>query len=156
MLRDRTPRTVILALKWCKSLEAWLDHVYKTRIWLYPSNKKRLEETKYVLNRKGETTAEWFEGTLDWANLSAEEKERWTRVIGWVSWFSQKHYYVQNTYDVSKKVGKSIEEIKLEIIKTHLMSMCPTTQDDAKERKRKNDCVNSFADFLINSFENRI
>jgi len=156
MLRDRTPRTVILALKWCKTLEAWLDHVYKSRIWLYSSNKERHEQTKIVLNRKGKTTTEWFEGTIDWINLSVKDKEHWTQVLDWVSWFSQMYQYVQNSYDISKKVGKSIEEIKLEIIKGYLKSMCPTTQDDAKEKKRKNDYLNSFVDFLIKSFEDKV
>lgn len=156
MLRDRTPKTVILALKWCRTLEAWLDHVYKTRIWIYCSNKERLAETKRILNRKGKFTEEWFADTIDWQNLTQADKAHWENVKAWVSWFQQTYQYVENAYDISKKVGKSIEEIKLDIMSTYLRSMCPTTEDNEKEKERKNKNVNSFADFLIKSFENRL
>lgn len=155
MLRDRTPKTVILALKWRKALEAWLDHVYKTRIWIYVSNEERKKETKCVLDRKNKPTDEWFADTIDWDNLNAEEKEHWENICEWVSWFYKRYQYVENSYDISKKVGKSVEEIKLEIMSTHLKSLCPTTKDSKEEKERKNKYVNSLADFLINSFENR-
>lgn len=155
MLRDRTPKTVIYALKWRKTLEAWLDHVYKTRIWIYSDNKERLEETRRVLNL-GKNKPFDFAGTIDWDNLTAQDKEHWENVQDWVSWFQQSYMYIENTYDVSKKVGKSVEEIKLRIIKDYLTSMCPTIEDSEEEKKRKNDYVNSFVDFLIKCFENRI
>lgn len=38
MLRDRMPRTLSLALKWCKAKERWLSYVYYHHIKKYPKN----------------------------------------------------------------------------------------------------------------------
>ena len=38
MLRDRMPRTLSLALKWCKAKERWLSYVYCHHIKKYPKN----------------------------------------------------------------------------------------------------------------------
>lgn len=38
MLRDRMPRTLNLALKWCKAKEKWLSYVYDNHIKQVPKN----------------------------------------------------------------------------------------------------------------------
>ena len=52
MLRDRCPKTVNLALKWCKAKEKWLNHVYKNQIWILSNKKERLNQTKAILGKQ--------------------------------------------------------------------------------------------------------
>lgn len=155
MLRDRTPKVVIFALKWCKVTDAWLDHVYNNWIWIYKSNEERLKATRSLLGLDSKEGFK-FEDTILWDNFTEDETKRWKAIVTWVSWFSKNHAYIQNTYDISKKCGKNITEIKLKIISEHLKDFCPTNKDNQKERERKNIYVNKLCDFLINSFENLI
>ena len=156
MLRDRTPKVVIFALKWCKATDAWLDHVYGNWIWMFTSKEERLGVTRKLLGLDSKEGFN-FEGTIMWDNLTKDEADRWKKIIGWVSWFQENHAYIEtNAYKVSKSLGKDIVEIKLEIISHYLKDFCPTTKDSEKERERKNAFVNKLCDFLINSFENRI
>ena len=156
MLRDRTPKVVILALKWCKAQEKWLDHVYGNWIWIYSSKKERLAITRNILGLDKKPRQFNFEGTILWDNLTVEEKESWESIAKWVSWFQENHAYIKNTYDISKKTGKDITEIKLNIMSTYLRDLCPTNEDSKKERTLKSEYVNKLCDFLIDSFENQI
>lgn len=157
MLRDRTPKVVIYALKWCKATDAWLDHVYNNWIWMYSSKKDRLEVTRNLLGLRENKPQQFvFEDTIMRDNLNEEQKKRWNVICDWVSWFVKNHAYIENAYDISKKRGKNIIEVKTEIISNYLKDYCPTSEDGKKERERKNTYVNKLCDFLINSFENRI
>lgn len=161
MLRDRCPKLVNYALKWCKAKEKWLDHVYNNWIWIYVSNEERYNAAKNVLGikdtRKGKKIQTFkFADTIMWDNLSDEEKNYWTRVSAWVSWFQQKFAYIKNTYDVLNTTGKDISTIKLRIIHDYLMLMCPTTEDSAEVKAEKNKYINALVDYLIDCFENRI
>lgn len=156
MLRDRTPKVVDFALKWCKCKEAWLEHVYKNYIWIYSSNEERNKVTRQLLGLNKNPHVFNFADTIQKDNLSDEEKTYWEDVEKWVSWFQKQYAYIENAYCTSKTVGKDIVEIKLEIISTYLRSMCPTKEDDTETRNRKNDNVNRLTDFLIDCFENRI
>ena len=49
MLRDRCPKVVNYALKWCKAKERWLNYVYDNQIWPLKSKKERLNQTKLIL-----------------------------------------------------------------------------------------------------------
>jgi hypothetical protein len=157
MLRDRIPRMVNLALLSCKCKEKWLDHVYHNWIWIYKDNNERLKATRDILgiDKKGKVHFN-FEDTIMWDNLTIEEKKFWKTVISRVSWFRKWYQYVENTYSTSLKVGKDITAIKLEIMRDYLPDMCPTKEDSAEIRERKNKNINIFVDFLIDSFENRI
>ena len=156
MLRDRCPKTVSFALKLCKTKEAWLDHVYKNWIRLYCDKKERLKATKIILGYTNKGRQFVFKDTIAWDNLTDEETKFWKNVESWVSWFQKEYPYIENGYSISKKIGKSIEQIKVEIMSTYLKNMCPTTEDDAKTREKKNQQINNFVDFLIDCFEDRI
>ena len=156
MLRDRVPRMVNLALKWCKCKEKWLDHVYKNWIWMYSSKDMRNSVTRDLLGLDihGKATKFNFEDTILWDNLTEEETKYWKGISSWVSWFRKQYQYVENTYTVSLQAGHNISEIKLEIMQDYLSDMCPTTEDSTEVREQKNKYINNFVDFLIESFEN--
>ena len=158
MLRDRLPKMVNLALKWCKCKEKWLDHVYKNWIWMYSSKDMRNSVTRDILglDKRGKATKFDFEGTILWDNLTEEETNYWKGISSWVSWFRKQYQYVENTYTVSLQAGHSISDIKLEIMQDYLSDMCPTVEDSTEVQEQKNKYINSFVDFLIDSFENRI
>lgn len=158
MLRDRCPKIVGYALKWCKAKESWLDHVYKNFIWIYSDSNERLKATYSILgyDEKHKNRKFNFADTISYDNLSEEEKSKWKNITSWVSWFQKQYAYIKNSYCISKQKSSNIEQIKLDIISTYLKSMCPTKEDDAKVREQKNKNVNALADFLIDCFENRI
>lgn len=155
MLRDRCPKVVSLALRWCNAKEKWLDHVYKSFIWIYSDNNERLKATKTVLgldSKRGFV----FEDTIDKDNLSKEDESFWKNVTLWVSWFQKRYAYVENTYRISKQKDKDLSDIKLEIMTKYLKSMCPTKNDSKEVQETKNQQINRFVDFLIDCFENKI
>ena len=156
MLRDRTPACVIFALKWCRATNEWLDHVYKKFIWVYVSKKERDQATRKLLGIDKNPHKFVFEDTIDWENLSPKEELHWKFVQAWVSWFQSNHAYIQNDYEISKKVGKSMQEIKLSIMSKYLKVYCPTANDTKEECERKGKWLNTFVDFLIDSFENQL
>jgi hypothetical protein len=151
MLRDRCPKVVSLALKYCKAKETWLNHVYKNWIWIYKSKKERLDATKRLLGSKSKPFC--FADTIDWENLNKEEKSYWETIQTWVSWFQNKYAYMQNAYSISKSKGYKVEDIKYELMLNFMLELCPSSQDDTKTKKMKNKKVNELADFLIESFE---
>lgn len=154
MLRDRCPKVVSHALKWCGVKEAWLDHVYENFIWMYCDNEERLKATKLVLGINEHEMKFVFEDTICEDNLTTEEKQKWNKVKHWVSWFQREYAYIENAYSISKTKGKDIRDIKLEIMKNYLQWMCPNNTDDEETKQRKNTAVNKFTDYLIDCFEN--
>lgn len=162
MLRDRTPKLVSFALKWCKVKEAWLDHVYKNWIWIYVDNKERLEATRRVLgykypkDMKSKEKFFKFEDTIAWDSLTTEETESWKRVAEWVSWFCNTVPNIKEEYEISKNKGTDLTDIKRNIMLNYLYNYCPTKEDNEETRKKKNKYLNDLTDFLINCFENLI
>ena len=155
MLRDRTPKFVNFALKFCKVKEAWLNHVYKNWIWLYVSNEERLAATRSVLGYKKGMPREFvFEDTIAWDSLSPEESKEWKRIAKWVSWFQCTVPTIWDQYKDSKQKGAELIDLKRTIMLNWLSEYFPTTEDDAKTRKMKNKFVNELADYLIDCFEN--
>ena len=142
MLRDRCPKLVNYALKWCKAKEKWLDHVYNNWIWIYSSNEERYGAAKAILGIHGKKMQFNFVDTILWDNMSSEEKDYWTKVCGWVSWFQKEYQFIENEYSISMKNGYDIVDIKRGIMINHLYDMCPTAEDDAKTRKYKNKKIN--------------
>lgn len=156
MLRDRCPKMVSYALKYMSAKEKWLDHVYKRWIWLYKSNEERYRATKNVLGINGRIMKFDFHRTIDWENLSIDDKKYWEDVERYVSWFVNKHMYAEQTYNSAKSKGKSIVDIKLELMRCHLVEFCPNSGDDEKTKKQKSLDVNELTDFIIDTFEGRI
>ena len=153
MLRDRCPKVVSYALKWCKYKEKWLDYVYKNFIWIYSSKKERLNATKTILGEKGKFN---FHNTIDWTELTLEESYTWKWVESWINFFTSKYAYIENAYLISSARGKDIRECKYEIMKNFLKDLCPYTSDSDEIKASKNKYVNDLTDFLIDCFEGRI
>ena len=168
MLRDRLPKLVSFALKWCKAKEAWLDHVYKNKIWFYSSNEERLAQTRSVLGYKKNKPREFvFADTIDWDNLINDKNVKlkdatpkhvkyWEHVAKWVSWFQITVPKIENEYKISKQGGAELIDLKRTIMLNWLSDYFPTKEDSAKERQRKNAYINKLADYLIDCFENLI
>ena len=157
LLRDRCPRVVSQALKWCKAKELWLDYVYKEQIWPISSKKERLNQTKLILGIGTDGKQHFdFHSTIEWKSLKPEDVYDWAYVESWVNFFVKKYAYIENTYIISKTYGKTIEEIKLEIMKSHLMEFCPRTDDNEQTKIEKSQYVNDLTDFLIDCFDGKI
>jgi hypothetical protein len=156
MLRDRLPRYVNDALKWCKVKEAWLDHVYKNFIWIYSNNEERLAETRRVLGYKEYSPREFkFEDTIDWDNLNNDETKRWKEVQQWVSWFTTTVPYIEDDYISYKKKGQTLLVIKQTLMIKWFKWLFPTLEDSIKTIEKKNKDINAILDYLIDCFENR-
>lgn len=122
MLRDRVPQTVNYGLKWCKAKNAWLEHVYSKFIKIYVDVNERDKATRLILGlRRGKPYNFNFHKTIDWENLSTEDKVYWNWVEQWIIWFEKMYIYIQNVYDLeagSKDIDlKFIEEIKTKWLK---------------------------------------
>lgn len=162
MLRDRCPKLVSYALKWCKVKEAWLKHVYQYSICLeHKSKHDKLIATRKVLgykdpkNMKNKQREFKFEDTLHLeAFESEEERIFWKKMIKFVSWFQKTVPLIEDEYKISKLGGAELIDLKRGIILNWLSDYFPTTQDDEKVRKEKNKFVNDLADYLIDCFEN--
>lgn len=156
MLRDRCPKVVSHALKWCKAKEKWLDYVYKEQIWVLSSKKDRLHQTKAILGLTGKNPKFVFDETIFWEGLNRSEYNYWKTVSGWVHFFVTKYAYIENTYKISKEKGKTIEELKIEIINKWFIDLCPTTEDSDEQKAEKTLYVNNLTDYLIDCFENNV
>lgn len=153
MLRDRCPKVVSYALKWCKAKEKWLDYVYDNQIWFLGSKNERLKQTKLILGIKEDGKREFdFDKTICWKDLTVEEHAYWDYVSHWVRFFMKHYAYIENAYRTSEEAGKSIKEIKLYIITKWLKDLCPTSEDSDEVKKEKNQYINSLTDYLIDCF----
>lgn len=153
MLRDRCPKVVGFALKWCKAKEKWLDHVYKEQVWLLSSKKERLNQVKLILGINDGKQNFNFHSTICWEGLTPDETYYWTYVETWVRFFMTKYAYIENMYINSVTHGKSMAECKLEIMQNWLIQLCPTQDDSDEEKERKSKYVNDLTDYLIDCFE---
>ena len=132
MLRDRVPKVVDLALKWCKAKERWLDHVYYSFIWIYSDNDERYRATRTILGlKKGKLRPSEFDfhRTIDWENLDAQDELYWTAVESWVEWFRTNMLYIQNTYNILSGQGKCKASIIEDIRVNFLLDVAPRMQD---------------------------
>ena len=128
MLRDRLPKVVDYALKWCKAKQLWINHVYNNFIGIYISKEDRNMATRTVLGISKKYHQFVFNTTIDWDNLSDEEKESWANVENWVIWFQKYYQNIENIYSLSKLDGESDIET-LERIKNALDSMDENLKD---------------------------
>lgn len=156
MLRDRCPKVVSYALKWCKAKEKWLDYVYNEQIWILASKKERLNQTKLILGIHDKKQEFNFHDTIVWKGLSPEDVYFWSYVETWVNFFVSKYAYIENTYAISITTGKSIADIKYEIMKDWLIQLCPKQDDTEEEIEDKTKYVNDLTDYLIDCFEGNI
>ena len=167
MLRDRCPKMVDYALKWQKSKEKWIDHVYNSFVKIvgdeYQNDKmfRTASQNKNIIVRtvmgivNGKIKHFDFDKTIDWDNLADEEKIHWKRVSSWVKWFSTDYAYIKNAYDISKKVGKDEESIKIDIINSYLGWLMPKPNISNEEKLAKYQYVDDFVNYLIKCFNGK-
>lgn len=165
MLRDRMPKVLDLALRWCKAKERWIDYVYDNVI-KRTSKEKRSDTVKIILGIKPKwkrqeiydqlrysefkqvTMAQvWkiprsklyldFYDSINWVTLSNNDPDMynyWMTIAEWTDWFSKSYLSVKSTYDHSRHLGLSDNDIAPLLMGTY-------------EINRK------LADFLIKSFK---
>ena len=169
MLRDRCPDVIDYALKWQKAKEKWIDHAYNYFVKLYGDEidkdnkiKRSAKDNKrHVINlllgiKKGKAREFDFSKSIDWDNLTEEDTAYWKRVASWVNWFRTNYAYIENTYNISKKVGKNEVDIQVEIIHSYLMWLMPNETHSKEEKQAKYDYVNKFVDYLIECINGKI
>lgn len=149
MLRDRCPLVVSWALKWCKAKTRWVDHCYTKFIGVYKSNDERHEATCICLGISGKYRNFDFHKTVDWDNLTQEEKTYWNYVEFWVKWFQQTVQFVNDTYNLSRDKGMNDFDIKVKIISTYLRSFLPTDKDTEEAKESKYKLADDLADYLL-------
>ena len=166
MLRDRCPKVVSYALKWQKAKEKWIDHVYccfikyigdeldiNNNVITSAKDTKHKIVTTLLGIKKGKIKYFDFNNTIDWDNLSDEDKVYWERVASWVKWFCKKYAYIENAYLISKRAGKSEIDIKVEIINSYLTALMPSKDASEEEKQAKYDYVDRLVDYLIRCIE---
>lgn len=168
MLRDRCPKVVDYALKWQKAKERWIDHAYSRFINIFLDNEERKKATrivlclKYTKVKQGRHThvkeEQYFEfdKTIDWDNLTPEESAYWKRVSSWVEWFRKTYGYIENSYEISQKSGKSEMDIKIEIINGYLHTLLPKADDNEDIKQAKYKYVDNLVDYLIKCIKTHI
>jgi hypothetical protein len=156
MLRDRCPTVVNYALKWQKAKERWIDHTYRNFIRIFCVKNERYHTTRMILGiAKNNRTFE-FEKSIDWDNLSAEEKVYWKRVLSWVDWFNANYSVINTEYKSSLDSGIDEFTTKVNIISNHLSSLLPDETEDKEEKQAKYEYVDKLVNFLIRCFKGRI
>lgn len=108
MLRDRTPKMVDLALRFCKCKNLWLDHVYTNFIKIHVHKKDRYEATRICLGIKGKKQHFNFKSTIMWDNMTAEEECDWLNVCDWVEYFQQNYQVAENEVNIAKAYNPGI------------------------------------------------
>ena len=156
MLRDRCPKVVDYALKWQKAKERWINHAYTNFIKFYCDKKERNHATRIVLGIAKYYRNFEFDKSIDWDNLTPEDKTYWERISSWVNWFMKKYAYVENAYKISRDAGKDDFTIKVEIINGYLSALLPKEEETDEEKIAKYEYVDNLVDFLIKCFEGRI
>lgn len=149
MLRDRMPLMMSLALIYCKAKSRWIDYVYDKFIKRCSKHEKSIEVKRILgLKKKDlfEVVDKYFylpmaiygyknkkklpdlrksnmyytfADSIIWNELNSDDHEYWKIVTGWVNWFSIMYQYVENDYRISKTVGKSLDEIKDELMEKY-------------------------------------
>ena len=153
MLRDRCPKVVDYALKWCKAKERWIEHTYNRFIKIYANKDNRNNATRIVLGIGKKHKEFDFDKSIDWDNITQEEKDYWSRVSSWVTWFRTYYAYVEQTYRFSKNSGKDMFSIKVDIINSYLSKLLPAQDMSEEEKQAKYNYVDKLVDYLIECFE---
>lgn len=156
MLRDRCPKVVNYALKWQKAKERWIDHAYNQFIKIYVAKKERDHTTRIILGIAKFYRNFNFDKSIDWENLTPEEKEYWKTVSSWVYWFCSNYAYMENAYQISRKAGKDEMEIKVDLICSYLGELLPDKNADEETQQAKFTYVDNLVDFLVKCFNGRI
>ena len=129
MPRDRLPKTVDIALKWCKAKERWINHTYDNFIDIFSENKEKNNATKVILGISTRYKSFDFHKTIMWDNMTDLEISYWKNVESWVNWFRTNYIYIQNEVNNSLILGVEINVIKQKIKKNFLSQLDEEWQD---------------------------
>lgn len=108
MLRDRLPKMVDLALRYCKCKNLWLDHCYTNFIKIYVHKKDRDDATRKCLGYGSKNRHFIFRNTIQWDNMNKEEKDDWENVCNWVAYFEENYQVAENEVNVAKMYNPGI------------------------------------------------
>lgn len=156
MLRDRCPLVVNYALKWQKAKERWINHTYDKFIKIWTKKDDRNRTTRIILGISKFYRNFDFHKSIDWENLTQEDKAYWERVESWVQWFSKNYMYIENTYKNSRENGKNDFDTKVDIINRHLTAFFPTEDATIEEAEAQYEYIDNLTDFLFKCFQGRI
>ncbi len=108
MLQDKCPKTVDIALKWCKAKTNWVNQAYDNYVNIFVDKKDRLEAAKSILGiqRKHVYTFE-FHDTIAWHSFNEEETKYWKSIENWVNWFTEYFQFVKSYVKVNATVGET-------------------------------------------------
>ena len=128
MIRDRCPRTVDLALKWCYAKTKWVEYVYSTFVWFLKDKKDRDAQVRALLGYH--TGGFVFDKTIEWDSLTKEESEYWTNVSAWVNFFTKETLAIADMYEtLLLKRGEDPDYIKQYICKAKFGNLSQEWQD---------------------------
>lgn len=118
MLRDRVPFVVDLALKWCKSKTKWVDHVYLHFVNIYKEKSLRYEATRITLGISKYEKKFDFNKSIDWDNISEQDRAYWKNIESWVTWFRNVYVYIESYYRSYTSVNVFKETVKKKYLNT--------------------------------------
>lgn len=133
MLRDRCPKTINFALKWCKAKDRWVEHAYNGFVRSLKENEDRKKATRALLGiRKGRSKNFDFHRSIFWDQFGMTEEETtyWEWVESWVNWFTKSFLYIKTMYENYLSTGKSEETFKQDLISRYLKSLDTDTQQE--------------------------
>lgn len=110
MIRDRVPRTVNIALKWCKAKEKWINRVFSLSAALYTTKDEKNSAVRKQLGiHEGKQNFNFAESIdleltkRDRFNRITGEDKYWIWVNGWVNWFCENYAYLENAYNIGSR-----------------------------------------------------
>lgn len=120
MVRNRVPKVVDFALKWCKAKNRWIEHVYEHFINIYVDKDERKRATHAVLGlHKGKPINFDFHKSIFWDHFDAtdDEVEYWEYVESWVDWFRSYFIYMNDVYMNSESEEECKNKLKTSFLK---------------------------------------
>ena len=131
MIRDRVPRTVDLALKWCKAKTEWVEHVYYHFVWFLVDKEDRNCQVRSLMGIAKYSRGFDFDNTIDWYNIDKENAEYWKNISDWIKWFEQSIIPISEVYktQLSKYGGIEDARIRSHICEKMLKDVSPELQE---------------------------
>lgn len=113
MIRDRVPRTVNIALKWCQAKEKWINRVFSLSAALYTTKDEKNSAVRKQLGiHEGKQNFNFAESIdleltkRDRFNRITGEDQYWIWVNDWVNWFCENYAYLENSYNITSKFNE--------------------------------------------------
>ena len=123
-IRNRCPRTVDLALKWCKAKDNWVEYIYETYFSFLKDNKSKNDQLDGIFKQFD------FAKNIEWKTLDKPELYYWSQVTDWIEWFTKTLLPISETYKDLCAKELDAQYIEVLITKRYLLSI------DEKNQKR--------------------